>query len=163
MKQVLYLTNGYDGDLTYVNTYDNWAQRDGEDIWQTANHAGDSEWGLGMPWEKPMPEYGCRRCPGEVDPNSGINCIMMWLNGQVKPKYTLVSNIRVVGPDPVAAPALSIAKVGANVQVTFTGWLEAADDAQGPYTTVAVTASPYTTPAVYTAPAGAKKVYRAVN
>jgi hypothetical protein len=46
--------------------------------------------------------------------------------------------------------------------VTFTGWLEAADNVQGPYTTVAVTPAPYTTPATYTVPAsGAKKFYRA--
>jgi hypothetical protein len=74
----------------------------------------------------------------------------------------LVSNIRVVGANPVAVPTISIAKVGSDVQVTFTGWLEAADDPQGPYTTVAVTAYPYTTPKVYAAPAaGAKKFYRA--
>jgi hypothetical protein len=108
-----------------------------------------------------MDPFGMRRCPGEVDPTSGINCIMCWMNGNQYSRYVLVSNIRVVGPDPVPAPTLSVAKVAGNVQVTFTGWLEAADDPQGPYTTVAVTTYPYTTPTVYTAPPGTKKFYRA--
>ena len=100
-----------------------------------------------------------RRCAGETDPNSGINCLMLWMNGtQSTERYVLVSNIRIVGPDPVPVPNLSIDKTG---KVTFDGWLEAADDPQGPYTTVAVTTYPYTTPTVYTPPSGTKKFYRA--
>ena len=86
---------------------------------------------------------------------------MLWLNGQVKPNYVLVSNIRVVGPDPVAVPTLSIAKSGANIVVTFTGWLEAKSAVPGlasDWTTVAVT-SPYTIPAS----SAAQKYFRAVN
>lgn len=163
MKQVVYLTNGYYGDLAYVNTYDNWAQRDGEDLWQTASHALIDDWGAGLPWEKPMSEFGCRRCPGEVDPASGLNCIMLWLNGQVKPKYVLISNIRVVGPDPVAVPTVSIAQSGGNVTVTFTpgSWLEAKSTVPGAasdWTTVSVQ-SPYVIPAS----SAAQKFFRAVN
>jgi hypothetical protein len=162
MRLIANVTNA---PAEYMNSYDGFAQRDGEAVWQTAYHEDvtiDNWIKDGVPTQKFVSASGMRRCPGETDPTSGINCLMLWLNGQVKPKFTLVSNIRVVGPNPVAVPTLSIAKVGADVKVTFTGWLEAADQPQGPYTTVAVTPQPYTTPAVYTAPAGAKKFYRAV-
>jgi len=153
MRTIMYVANGIDGDLTYANTYDNYAQRDGEDIWQTAKHEGDPNY---EDWEgaKPMDPFGMRRCPGEVDPTSGINCIMCWMNGNQWSRYVLVSNIRVVGPDPVPVPALSIDKPG---KVTFDGWLEAADAPEGPYDLVAVQ-SPYTVPA-----GGKAKFYRASN
>jgi hypothetical protein len=83
---------------------------------------------------------------------------MLWMNGSQFPRYVTVSNIRVVGPNPVPVPNLKAEKNGANVKMTFDGWLEAADVPQGPYTTVAVT-SPYTVPAA----AAAKKFYRANN
>jgi len=66
MKTIHYVNDGKDGDLWYANTYDNFAQRDGEDIWQTADYDGNPDyedlWGF-----KPMSEFGMRRCPGEVD------------------------------------------------------------------------------------------------
>ena len=146
---------GLTGDSAGTNnTFSTWAQRDGEEVWQTAE-ADPNNWG---------PGFGDRSCPGEADPTSGINMITQWMNSSDWKfgSYVLVSNIRVVGANPVAVPTISIAKVGADVRVTFTGWLEAADDPKGPYTTVAVTAYPYTTPTVYAAPAaGAKKFYRA--
>jgi len=157
MKLVGYGTNA---PADYVGTFEAFAQRDGEDLWQTAFHQDTV-----VNWIKNGVEVvdatvlasGYRRCPGETDPNSGLNCIMLWLNGQTKPKYTLVSNIRIVGPDPVAVPNLKIEKVGADVKMTFDGWLEAADVPQGPWTTVAVQ-SPY-----QIAAGAAKKFYRANN
>lgn len=153
MKTIMYVANGADGDLAYVNTYDNFAQRDGEEVWQTAKHDGNFDYEDPM-GPLPMPEFGMRRCVGEVDPSSGINCIMCWMNGDQFSRYVLVSNIRVVGPDPVPVPALSIDKAG---KVTFDGWLEAADKPEGPYQLVAVQ-SPYTV-----APGGGAKFYRASN
>ncbi|MBP9902233.1 MAG: hypothetical protein IT579_15070 [Verrucomicrobia subdivision 3 bacterium] len=163
MKLIVNVTNA---PAEYMNTYEVFAQRDGEQMWQTAFREDTyiAEWIKdGVATDKYVAASGFRRCPGETDPTSGVDCLMLWLNGQVKPKYALVSNIRVVGPDPVPVPTLSIAKVAGNVQVTFTGWLEAADDPQGPFTTVAVTTYPYTTPTVYTPPTGTKKYYRASN
>ena len=78
---------------------------------------------------------------------------MLWMNSTQYPRYVTVSNIRVVGPDPVAVPTISI--LGSTV--TFTGWLEAADSLKGPWTTVAVQ-SPYTIP-----PGTAMKFFRADN
>ena len=101
-----------------------------------------------------------RRCPGEVDPTSGINSITMWMNSSPDKvgTYVLISNIRVTGPNAVPVPTLSIQRVGTDVKLTFDGWLEAADAVGGPYTTVAVQ-SPYQVPAS----AAAKKFYRASN
>ena len=153
MKTIMYLSNGANGDPQYANSYDNFAQRDGEAVWQTAKHDGnpDYEDALGA---KPMEPFGMRRLPGEKDPTSGINCIMCWMNGNQFSRCALVSNIRIVGPNPVPAPKLSIDKAG---KVTFEGWLEAADKAEGPYNLVAVQ-SPYTIPSGTTA-----KFYRASN
>ncbi len=150
MKLIVYATNA---PAEYVNTYEAFAQRDGEDVWQTAFRE-DTVVDAGLPEEKTIATSGMRRCAGETDPTSGINCLMLWLNGQVKPKYVLVSNIRIVGPDAVPVPALSVDKTG---KVTFDGWLEAADVVGGPYTTVAVT-SPYQIP-----PGTGKKFFRASN
>jgi hypothetical protein len=55
----------------------------------------------------------------------------------------------------VPKPVISIGTQGANVVVTFTGALQAADDITGPWTDLTAT-SPYTTP-----PAGVRKFYRA--
>ena len=98
-------------------------------------------------------QSGMRRCAGEVDPTSGINCLMLWMNSTQYPRYVTVSNIRVVGPDPVPRPTLSI--LGSTV--TFTGWLEAADSLKGPWTTVAIQ-TPYTIP-----PGTGMKFFRADN
>ena len=73
-----------------------------------------------------------RRCPGEADPTSGINCITMWLNSGVLSTHITVSNIVVLGPIPV----LSIERAGASVNVTYSGTLQSADFVQGPYTDV---------------------------
>jgi hypothetical protein len=70
----------------------------------------------------------------------------------------LISNIRVIGPDPVPVPNLSVQRTGPDVNLTFDGWLEAADAVGGPYTTVAVQ-SPYQVPAS----AARQKFYRACN
>ena len=159
MKTIMYVANGINGDLTYVNTYDNFAQRDGGDIWQTAKHDGDDAYEdpLGP---KPMEPFGMRRCVGEVDPTSGINCIMCWMNGNQYPRYALVSNIRVWGPAGVPTPTLRIDRSDATkVKLTFTGWLQAADAPEGPYKDVALpSASPLQIPAE-----AAAKYYRAEN
>jgi hypothetical protein len=167
MKTIMYVADGVDGNGTYANTYDNFAQRDGEEeVWQTAKHDGDPEWidpHIGDPsfadpiW---MPEFGMRRCPGEVDPNSGINCIMCWMNGNQYSRYVLVSNIRVWGPQGIPTPTLRIDQVPPDkVKITFTGWLQAADAPQGPYRDIALpSASPLVIPA-----SDAAKYYRAEN
>jgi hypothetical protein len=159
MKTIMYVANGIDGDTTYANSYDNFAQRDGEDLWQTAKHDGnpDYEDQLGP---KPMSEFGMRRCPGEADPESGINCIMCWMNGNQYSRYVLVSNIRVWGPQGVPTPTLSIDPVPPDkVKLTFTGWLQAANAPEGPYQDIALpSASPLTIPAK-----DAAKYYRAEN
>lgn len=147
MKVIAY--HGIPAD-PYNNTYDVFAQRADGDVYQTADHTGL----LGI---EVSPNW-MRRCPP-----TGINCLMLWLNGQVEPKYVLVSNIRVVGPNPVAVPTVSIARNGANVEVTFTpgSWLEEKSIVPGlasDWTTVAVT-SPYTVSAAL----AAQKFYRAVN
>jgi hypothetical protein len=141
------------------NCFEAWSWRDGEGVYQTATAVPYIDDG-GYSW----PSFGDRSCPGEYDPTSGINMINIWYNPDKNTRigpYSVISNIRVVGPNAVARPTLSIAKVGGNVQVTFTGWLEAADNPQGPYTTVAVQPYPYTTPTIYNPPAEPKKFYRA--
>ena len=153
MKLVVHLTNAAP---EYVNTYEGWAQRDGEEMWQTAFKEDTIiTWMVdGTPTEKYIEASGMRRCVGEADPSSGIDCIMLWMNGNQYPRFVLVSNIRVVGPDPVPVPNLSIDVTG---KVTFDGWLEAADVVEGPYDTVAVT-SPY-----QILPGTGKKFFRASN
>lgn len=158
MKLITYVTNA---PPEYMNTFEVFAQRDGEEVWQTAFKEPTyiEHWIRdGVDWDKNLLESGFRRCPGETDPESGVNCIMLWMNGNQFSRYTLVSNIRVVGPDPVPVPKLSIEKVGTDIKMTFDGWLEAADNPEGPYTTVAVQ-SPYQIPAS----AAARKFYRAEN
>jgi len=159
MKTVMYVADGYYGDLTYMNTYDNIAQRDGENEWQTAKHDGDPFY-TDQLGDEYMFEFGMRRCPGEVDPESGISCVMCWMNGNQYSRYVLVSNVRVVGPNPVPAPTLNIDRTEAGkVKLTFTGWLQAADAPEGPYWDVALpSASPLTVEA-----SGAAKFYRAEN
>ncbi len=154
MKLVAYVTNAAS---EYVNTYEGFAQRDGEAEWQTAyKDYTNVIWTIaGVDTDKAISASGMRRCAGETDPTSGINCLMLWMNGtQSTERYVLVSNIRVVGPDPVPVPNLSIDKTG---KVTFDGWLEAADSVGGPYTTVAVQ-SPYQIPG-----GTGKKFFRASN
>jgi hypothetical protein len=149
LKIIAYVTNA---PAQYVDTIEAFAQRDGEDVWQTAFRE-DTLINVGQANERTIPASGMRRCPGETDPTSGINCLMLWMNGNQYPNYALISNIRVVGPAPVAVPPLDIDKTG---KVTFGGWLEAADNPSGPYTTVAVQ-SPYQITG------NATKFYRASN
>ena len=107
--------------------------------------------------EHTFPESGFRHCPGEYNPNSGINCITLWMNGtQGTSSYVMIRNIRVVGPDPVPHPNLSISNSGA---VTFDAgsWLEVADSPEGPWVTVSIQ-SPHQVP-----PGTGVKFYRAVN
>jgi hypothetical protein len=157
MKLIAYVTNA---PADYINTYDGFAQRDGEKyddgtptIWQTAYRT--------APGDPPLLESGMRRCAGETDPTSGINCLMLWMNGNQYTRYVLVSNIVVLGPIPV----LSIEHASANVTVTYSGTLQSADFAQGPYNDV-VGQSTNTMTALKTwqIPANAtKKFYRAYN
>jgi hypothetical protein len=181
MTTVAYLTNAPDGEYGEVrmNTYDNFCQRDGEAIWQTAFWTNAFVVDPYNSWNPPeitnyvsIAASGFRRCPGTFDPESGMNCITFWMNGsQVKPGHTddknpdsyywahvIIRNIRVVGPDPVPTPTLSIG--GNPLQVTFNGyWLEGADSLAGPWEVVAVQSqSPYNVPG-----GGAKKFYRASN
>lgn len=158
MRLVVHLANA---PAEYQNTYEGFCQRDGEAEWQTAfKEITTVSWIKdGVTQDKDIAQSGMRRCPGETDPISGINCLMLWMNGtQSTERYVLVSNIRVVGPDAVPVPSLKIEKVGGNIKLTFDGWLEAADKPEGPYTTVAVQ-SPYTIPAN----SAAMKFYRAEN
>ena len=171
MKLIAYVTNSPVstnscclGNPT-INTYDGFCQRDGETNWQTAFYeGGEVSWITRDPYcsyppdcmmtnDMVIAQSGMRRCAGEVDPTSGINCLMLWMNSTQYPRYVTVSNIRVVGPDPVPRPTLSI--LGSTV--TFTGWLEAADSLKGPWTTVAIQ-TPYTIP-----PGTGMKFFRADN
>ena len=149
-----------------INTFNAFCQRDGETNWQTAFSDGQytvdvitGDPGCLYPPEclqtnaQVIAQSGMRRSAGCIDPTSGINCLMLWMNSTQYPRYVTVSNIRVVGPDPVAVPTISI--LGSTV--TFTGWLEAADSLKGPWTTVSVQ-SPYIIP-----PGTAKKFFRAEN
>lgn len=151
---------GLTGDAAETNnTWACWANRQGEDVFQTASPLADPDYGL-PDNPKPRPAFGMRRCPGELDPASGINSITLWMNSSPDKvgTYVLISNIRVTGPNPVPVPTLNIQRVGTDVKLTFDGWLEAADAVGGPYTPVAVQ-SPYQVPAS----AAAKKFYRASN
>jgi hypothetical protein len=148
MKLIAYVTNA---PAEYKNSFDGFCQRDGETNWQTAFRV-DSY--VDPDYQIFVPGSGMRRCAGSVDPTSGVNCLTLWMNGDQYTRWVTVSNIRVVGPDPVAVPTLSIGHDG---KVTFTGWLEEADSLAGPWTTVAVQ-SPYTIPA-----AAGPKFYRADN
>jgi len=157
IHEVMQAYVGLTGDKVETNnTFAVWANRDGEEVFQTATPVANPDYGCPDAC-KAMPAFGFRRNPGEADSTSGLNCIQMWMNSSVDKigTYVLVSNIRVVGPNPVAVPTLSIDKTG---KVAFEGWLEAADDPKGPYTTVAVQ-SPYQIPVG----AAAKKFYRASN
>jgi hypothetical protein len=151
MKLIAYVTNA---PAEYMDTYEGFAQREGEDIWQTAWRVPQDD-----PY-MPVPN-GMRRCPGGVDPNSGINCLMLWMNGNQFPNYVLVSNIVVLGPIPV----LSIEKAGANVNVTYSGTLQSADFAPGPYNDVVGQSTNFmTTLKTWQVPANTtKKFYRAYN
>jgi len=57
---------------------------------------------------------------------------------------------------PATAPTLGLARQGGNVVLTFTGSLQSADAANGPYTAVAGATSPLTV-----TPSGSQKFYRA--
>jgi hypothetical protein len=153
MKLIAYVTNA---PAEYMNSYDGYAQRDGEDIWQTCFRQGsDPEPYLPVP-------SGMRRCAGEKDPTSGINCLMLWMNGtQTTDRYVLVSNIVVLGPIPV----LSIERAGASVKVTYSGTLKSADFAEGPYNdVVGQDTNVMTALKTWQVPANAtKKFYRAYN
>jgi hypothetical protein len=149
-KMVAYV--GLEGDAAATNnTFSVWAQRDGEDIWQTAYaYGGDVGW----------PDFGMRRCPGETDPASGIDCITMWMNDSAVKFGTMVvvDNIVVLGPVPV----LSIEPAGPNVKLTFTGTLQSADSPQAAFTDLATSdfMKPLTTLEIPAA--GPGKFYRSV-
>jgi hypothetical protein len=150
-KMVAYV--GLEGDAAITNnTFNVWAQREGEEIWQTAY-----AWGADFGW----PDFGMRRCPGETDSESGIDCITMWMNDSANKFLTqvLVDDIVVLGPIPV----LSIEAAGTKVKLTYSGTLQAADTPQGAYDDLAGPSdfmAPFTTLEI---PAtGTAKFYRAV-
>ena len=152
MKLIAYVANA---PAEYMNSYDGYAQRDGEDIWQTCFRQGsDPEPYLPVP-------SGMRRCAGETDPTSGINCLMLWMNGNQYPNYVIISNIVVLGPIPV----LNIDHTGANATVTYSGTLQSADSVEGPYNdVVGQDTSFFTSLRTWQIPAGGtKKFYRAYN
>jgi hypothetical protein len=135
------------------NSFDVWAQRDGEGIWQeTVNDY------------YPNGAYPMRRCPNEYNsqnalPTSGIDCITLWLNTGVLSTHIAISNIVVLGPIPVLSAQLS----GTNVNVTYSGTLQSADSVRGPYTDVVGQSTNFmvalkTLPVPHTA---AKQFYRA--
>ena len=91
------------------NSYDVWAQRDGEDVWHTT--VNDTF---------PDGAFPMRRCPTD---ENGIDCITMWLNGGPFPTAITVDNFRVVGPDgapPVELPA-ELGQTVNGFQDDFTG------------------------------------------
>jgi hypothetical protein len=133
MKMMAYVTNA---PVEIMDSYASWCQRDGEDIWQTTFNTDTNVTfydAYGNPSDKYISASGMRRCPGEYDPTSGINCVMLWMNGtQTTDRYVLVSNIVVLGPIPV----LSIERSGANVVVTYSGTLQSCDTPNGVYADV---------------------------
>ena len=161
MKLIAYVTNA---PAEYMNSYDGFALRDGETrdgtptgeptIWQTAYRAPSDDPYLPVP-------SGMRRCAGGWDPTSGVNCLMLWMNGNQYPNYVLVSNIVVLGPIPV----LSIERAGASVNVTYSGTLQSADFVQGPYNdVVGQSTNVMTSLKTWPIPANTtKKFYRAYN
>ncbi len=128
-----------------AGTFDAWAQRDGEEVWWLSQT--DSYPTGGLPLRNPL--------------YTGLNMVALANNDGDVSDQILFAHIRVVGPNPVSAPTLSIKRSGTNVMATFTGFLEGADQPQGPWTTVAVTTPPYTTPTNYTVLPQGKKFYRA--
>jgi len=163
MTTIAYLTNALETNYyATVNTFENFCQRD-EPLpsgtnWQNAFCTPIDFVDLYTGNVRSFTSaWGDRECPGRYDPTSGINCITLWANGNDDiTSYVLIRNIRVVGPDPVPVPKVSISKAGA---VTFDAgsWLEEADSLNGPWTTVSIQA-PYQVPAT-----AGKKFYRAVN
>ena len=131
------------------NSFDVWAQRDGEDIWHTTVND-----------FYPNGPYPMRRCPGEYDSASGINCITMWLNGGTYSTHITVSNILILGPIPI----LSIERTGTDVKLTYSGTLLSADAPQGPYTDLAGPGNFMVQLTTLQLPAaGKEKFYRARN
>jgi hypothetical protein len=129
MKLVAHVGNA---PAEYHNSYEAWAQREGEDIWQTCFREDTLVTFIknGVPVDMVIPASGMRRCPGEADPTSGINCLMLWMNGNQYMRYALVSDVVVLGPIPV----LSVERSGTGVKLTYSGTLQSADAPQGPYT-----------------------------
>jgi hypothetical protein len=84
MKMVAYF--GDDND-PQNNSYDVWAQREGEEVWHTTVND-----------LYPDGKFPMRRCPGEAGGEPKIDCITVWLNGGTYSTYILVDNIRVYGP-----------------------------------------------------------------
>jgi hypothetical protein len=158
MKLVAHVANA---PTEIVNTYEAWCQRDGEDIWQTCfNVDTNVTWTKdGVPIDKGIFASGMRRCP---DPASGINCLMLWMNGtQTTDRYVLVSNIVVLGRIPV----LSIERSGANAIVTYSGTLQSCDTADGVYTDVVGQSANFMTAlkTFVVTPTAKRQFYRAVN
>jgi hypothetical protein len=131
MKMVTYVK---DAPAEIRDSYEGWCQRQGEEIWQTCFNVDTNVTWIqdGVPIDKFVPTSGMRRCPGEFDPNSGINCVMLWMNGNQYSRYVLISNIVVLGPIPV----LSIERSGANLVVTYSGTLQSCDTVNGAYADV---------------------------
>ena len=125
------------------NSFDVWAQRDGEEVWHTT--VNDTF---------PDGAFPMRRCPTA----NGIDCLTLWLNGGTFSTHITVSNIRIVGPNPVVeAPTVSLERTTTGIKVTYTGTLQSADTVQGPYTNV-TGKSPLEIPA-----SGQAKFYRTKN
>lgn len=75
------------------DSYDVWAQRDGEEVWHTTVND-----------LYPDGKFPMRRCPGEADGDPKIDNITLWLNTGVFSTAILVDNIRVYGPSLVEPP-----------------------------------------------------------
>lgn len=118
MKMVAYFGNP---DDPANDSFDVWAQRDGEDVWHTTVND-----------LYPDGKFPMRRCPGEADGDPKLDCITMWLNTGVLSTYILVDNIRVMGPNPVETYAVGLNFGADEADGSKTGTLAATDKAGVP-------------------------------
>lgn len=111
MKLVAYF--GDDAD-PQNNSFDVWAQREGEEVWHTTIND-----------LYPDGKFPMRRCPGEADGDAKIDNITLWLNTGVYSTAILVDNIRVYGPSleepPPAGQPVELGRTVNGFQDDFTG------------------------------------------
>ncbi|MCZ7640332.1 MAG: hypothetical protein M5U12_32320 [Verrucomicrobia bacterium] len=118
MKMVAYFGNP---DDPANDSFDVWAQREGEDVWHTTVND-----------FYPDGKFPMRRCPGEADGDPKLDCITMWLNTGVYGTYILVDNIQVSGPDPIETYRIGLNFGADEANGSKTGTLAATDQAGVP-------------------------------
>ena len=98
------------------DSFDVWAQREGEEVWHTTVND-----------LYPEGRFPMRRCPGEAGGEPKIDCVTLWLNTGVYSTAIVVDNIRIYGPsldEPAPETSGQPAELGQTVngfQDDFTG------------------------------------------